>query len=304
MRSKFLLFFLFCTSLILSASQLLDLYHKNYGMIERTVLVFDQLPKYIIEENADNVRLTIFKTSIKPEIKSFPVKEDRVITCYEISPLAGDLIITLKLNRESFLSASPAYRLENFHLKEQAWKLVLDIFLITDPVSAGEHQAYADFFRIVGFRDRAAAHLALADSLRQSAELIIPASASDTAPDTIPSTRPEAEERLDKISIRQRFAMLNDQFRRINPLFWLLPLLIILIIVLLIILRARTNQVKPLPGSRSYRSHEGFGSPELQRKIALILKKKGWELEDIAREMMLKTEDVKSLLKKNQSSDD
>ncbi|MBN1949189.1 MAG: hypothetical protein JW784_05560, partial [Candidatus Cloacimonetes bacterium] len=72
----------------------------------------------------------------------------------------------------------------------------------------------------------------------------------------------------------------------------------------LIISRHHLHQEKRLPGRKSYRSYDGFGSLELQRKIAMLLRNKGWKDDDIAREMMLKPEDVRTLLKKNHSSDD
>jgi hypothetical protein len=58
MRKVFILSLLMVIS-FLNASYLVDVYHRDYGVIDRTVLVFDTKPQYKIFTNESNIQINL-----------------------------------------------------------------------------------------------------------------------------------------------------------------------------------------------------------------------------------------------------
>ena len=61
------MFFIF-NLVLLPGLQLNKFYHKNYGIADRTVFVFDYEPSYFLEETEDSIILLISRSSLSSDI--------------------------------------------------------------------------------------------------------------------------------------------------------------------------------------------------------------------------------------------
>ena len=146
---------LFClipaTQLIGQASHILtDLYHRDYDLINRTVIVLSNKPDYTLEQRVANRQIVVTMEATAPR-DNLPLYRRLVSPVLESFSLAagddGALILTINTRER--------YHLDYFELTGAEYRLVLDIYNREVPVTDQEKFAFAKFYYTVGNTARA-----------------------------------------------------------------------------------------------------------------------------------------------------
>ncbi|MBN2461167.1 MAG: hypothetical protein JXB60_06120 [Candidatus Cloacimonetes bacterium] len=308
MRKSGTIILLFLISFyLLTAANFNKIYHRDYGEIDRTVLVFDQKPIYSIIENQYNIQIEVLNCAKNESVQNQKLTDSNLLQSFTFYPYDNNLIITIALN-ESFLSKKQTkYYLESLELEREEFKLVLDIFSTRNPRTIAEHQSFANFYNTVGFTQKAKEHLQAIEKLRTSDVKTPPAVdkvTDDKEQQEQPITPEETEKQIQKTesnvprTSRNIFNRLVDKLTHLNVYTGIIILVIlVLIIFLMIFLLNRKPATKTPVRKTTYRSTDGFGDEDFRKKMVAKLAENGWENEAIAKEMNIKVEEVARILK-------
>ncbi|MBT5420732.1 MAG: hypothetical protein HOK80_07555, partial [Candidatus Cloacimonetes bacterium] len=130
MRRTFILFFLIFISL-LNANYLIDVYHKDYGVIDRTVLVFDTRPDYEILKHESDLQINLSGCRKDASLRESNITNSKVITGLNYLVTKDKVSVSIGINTSQLLITGEIYKVEGMELQGDVFKLVLDIFIST-----------------------------------------------------------------------------------------------------------------------------------------------------------------------------
>jgi tetratricopeptide (TPR) repeat protein len=129
---------------------LTDVYQKDYDLINRTVLVLNSKPNYIIEQQAGNrkIVITLEQTNRSSKLNTSFEFVSPVLESIKISDGGGGrLIVTI--------STKQSYHLEYFDLAGEEHKIVFDIYNKKTPATDWEKLVFSKFYFTVGASNKA-----------------------------------------------------------------------------------------------------------------------------------------------------
>ncbi|MBC8385151.1 MAG: hypothetical protein H8E57_06495 [Candidatus Cloacimonetes bacterium] len=315
-KSIIFLIFILMSALLIS-NTLIDVYHHDYGFINRTVLVFDSKTQYNIIENRSDIQININDCRKAEKIQGFQYKDSKV--------LENAKIITNSDNIMVILSTDSSYYLDHFNFTRDKFKLVLDIFKINNPKTYDEHKSFAEFYKTVGNQKLAEHHLNILkkmdkqETLKKPVEKInkpIPKKEEEKIVKEQPKKeQPEIEKTSEKPEIekpekkdkKKSEISKSGKDKITDPTaiedeknsFSILLLIIIIVVVCAVVIYLVINKLRKEEHSAeeiSFSSNTGFGSKDFRKKMVSKLTEKGWEIQEIARELNLSEEEVRSIL--------
>ena len=288
----------------LHCTKLINLYHQNYKEIDRTVLVFDKKPHYSIIKNPSDIQIFVSNCLIKDNIKNIRLRNNNVLKSFKIQRKKNQTTIIIRLNKSNQTAKDRTYNLESFEVKGKNYKLILDIFNILEPKTIDEHLIYANFYKSVGFLNKANKHLKIADSLKAPEDIFIEQikveEIEEKEEESFEITQEPPQELTDeeikqKTPLSEIISYIQKLVKNINlknslPFIIIILVIIVVIMIILNIKRPKTKQKRSL-----YHSTEGFGSYEFKKRMITKLSGQGWQDEEIAKEMKLTKEQVKKI---------
>jgi hypothetical protein len=285
----------------LQCIKLINLYHQNYEEIDRTVLVFDKKPHYSIIKNPSDIQILVSNCLIKDNIKNIRLRNNNVLKSLKIQRKKNQTTIIIRLNISNQTAKDRTYNLESFEVKEKNYKLILDIFNILEPKTIDEHLSYANFYKSVGFLNKANKHLKIAESLKAPQDIFIEQIKVEEIEDEASEITQKPSQELIDEEIKQKtpfseiMSYIQKLVKRINlknslPFLIIILVIIVVIMIILNIKRPKTKQKRSL-----HHTTEGFGSYEFKKKMISKLSEQGWQDEEIAKEMKLTEEQVKNI---------
>jgi len=299
-RFLFVIFMILIIHSILFATVFNKIYHKDYGEVDRIVLVFNEKPDFNIIENNANIQIEILNCTKAVNIKDQSIDDSNILKNFTFYQYDNNLIITIALDQEFFLLKGSEYNLEKLELPGEIYKLVLDIFSTSEPKTIKEHEGFADFFNSVGFSKRAKFHLQEAEKLKTqnlSSKKQTPPPVDRDLQKTEKTDEDQPKKDIPKTKKKNFFKSILESLRKLDTTISIIILLIliIIIIILIVILNKKTSGSKTT--KIGYRTTEGFGDEEFRKKMVLKLAESGWKNEAIAKELNIKTEEVNKILK-------
>ncbi len=281
--------------------KLINLYHQNYKEIDRTVLVFDKKPHYSIIKNPSDIQILVSNCLIKDNIKNIRLRNNNVLKSLKIQRKKNQTTIIIRLNISNQTAKDRTYNLESFEVKGKNYKLILDIFNILEPKTIDEHLSYANFYKSVGFLNKANKHLKIAESLKAPQDVFIEQIKVEEIEDEASEITQKPSQELIDEEIKQKtpfseiMSYIQKLVKRINlknslPFLIIILVIIVVIMIILNIKRPKTKQKRSL-----HHTTEGFGSYEFKKKMISKLSEQGWQDEEIAKEMKLTEEQVKNI---------
>ena len=277
---KFLLLFLSIFSSFVYANSLKDVYHKNYGIIDRTVLVFEERPDYSIIEEYKKIKIVLSSDCEKTAIlQNTQIPDNPVLESFDFRKENSNLIFSI--------STDSTYFLKFFTLKEKGkFKVVLDIFLKKEPKTIKDFLNFADFYQTVGYKKKGEKYLAMAENLK------IRKAKEDSLINI--------QKQINSQRIIERQKWIEKQKKILKTLkiqVFFLGFSILVALILLILAFPKKKKSEPEVTEYNYRSTDGFGSLKFRKKMVHKLSEHKWEVEEIARELNLTNEEVKRLQK-------
>ena len=280
----FLVFFLSFVSLI-NASFLIDVYHKDYGYIDRTVLVFDSKPNYSVLKHQDDIQINIMNCRKDATIQNIQIPNSNVLKAFDFLISKDKVMVVITINQTQQLISGEPYNVELYELSGDFFKLVLDVFAINNPKTLDEVRSFADFYQTIGKTELADEYYTIASDMKTIQQ-------TQTVSDSVIKTQKPKNKFKKTLQIPSFLENLKN-ILSINIII-ILAVGIIFIIVLIVIISKVVKKKEPKSDfeDKSQRSTRGFGDNEFQKKMVLKLAEQDWESEAIAMELNLPLDDV------------
>lgn len=275
---RYLFFAVFFSCILLQGISLTDAYHRDYGVIDRVVLVFDSAPKYTIDQLQNVLFVEVFDATAKPGINLDYSGSDKLIQNFIYKQTDQGITISI--------AATQIGRVSSFDFSQtDLHKLVIDIFTLGAPRTQPEATSFACFFRTVGYADSASHYDALAASL----------------PDSLPhpAPAPVKQDTAEQITQPNPTTTSTQSQKQRSSLSWLIPVLMVICggaiffaLWALTRMKNKRNGAKP----SCMRNRDGFAPRELLELMVKDLHAHGWETQAIADEMQVELEVIKQIL--------
>jgi hypothetical protein len=264
---------LFVFHTLFAVTQLKQVYFQDYDLINRIVFVFSEKPNMNISQNDKVIEISLPEAMKLQDIKNFRTSQNKVFSGIEyltqngiIAQIVTDTISTYKYFR---------------YQDEQDYKLVLDIYRISQPRTMDEYEIFIRFYQRVGYQKKAVAFESKLDSLRQLPSNIILNEEKEIAdPDFSDLTN----------------SILSHSITQPHPntaVYYLLVFYTLVLLQLIIFFKlGRTFKRKPSESSN------GLGDEEIEAELTAMLYDEEWPLNTISRELWISPARVKAYLKK------
>ncbi len=290
MRRTLIVIFLVLISL-LNANFLIDVYHKDYGVIDRTVLVFDTKPDYEILKHESDLQINLPGCRKDASLQEISINNSKVITGFDYVISEEKVMVMININTSQLLVTGEIYKVEGMELQGNVFKLVLDIFIATEPQTLSELTSYASFYEKTGEVKLAEEYknkvLGIHNELKNQQETTDTKSMQATA-------KKESVNVTEKIkSVVQNISSKLD-LKIVGFAIGVLILLIIVIFLIVKLLRKKTSAFDM--DDDSIRPTDGFADSAYLEKVAKKLSAKNWEIEEIAKELDLPLEKVQRII--------
>ncbi|MDP8200763.1 MAG: hypothetical protein P9M11_01320 [Candidatus Tenebribacter burtonii] len=286
MRKVFILSLLMVIS-FLNASYLVDVYHRDYGVIDRTVLVFDTKPQYKIFTNESNIQINLQECRKNISLKKLAIPNSKVLTSYDYIASEDQVTAMIDINISRLPVTSETYKVNIMELQEDVFKLVLDIFILANPQSLFELTSYASFYKTTGYFKLAEEYEKLVvnfkDKIKQQENA------------TVQSKQIVNSKKQTKViyiiqSLIQKF---NTEFT-FKIVGIALVSLFLLFVVIFILSPKKASKIDL--NKKLIRPTDGFADDTFMEKVARKLAAKDWKVEEIAKELELPLEKVKKII--------
>ncbi len=280
----FLVFFLSFVSLI-NASFLIDVYHKDYGYVLRTVLVFDSKPNYSVLKHQDDIQINIMNCRKDATIQNIQIPNSNVLKAFDFLVSKDKVMVVLSINQTLQLISGEPYKVELYELSGELFKLVLDVFAIKNPKTLEEVNSFANFYKTMGKTELAEEYYTIALDMKTVQQ-------TQTINDS--TIKIQEQKNFFKKTL-QSLTYIESLKNTLNiKIVIILAAGIVFIIILIVIISKVAKKKTPKSDfeDKSQRSTRGFGDNDFQKKMILKLVAQEWESEAIAKELNLALDDV------------
>lgn len=287
MKRTFILFFLVLISL-LNASFLIDVYHKDYGVITRTVLVFNTKPQYEILKHESDIQIDLQNCRKDVSLQKLNIANSKVITGFDYQISEDEVMVKININTSQLLITGDIYKVDGIELQGEVFKLVLDIFILINPQSLSELTSYVNFYETTG-------DIKLADKYNQ---LIteLHGQTKDEQKETIAQTVTTKKQNKIIMKLESLIDKINPKLsiKIIGVALGAIILLVIFIFLIIKLSRKKTSAFEKY--DYSLRPKDGFADSAYLEKVAKELADKNWGIEEIAKELELPLEEVQKII--------
>jgi hypothetical protein len=286
MKRTFILILLLLISL-LNANSLIDVYHKDYGVIDRTVLVFDTKPKYEIFKHESDIQINLLECRKDASIQKLDINNNKVITGFDNLVSEDKVMFIININATQLLVTGEIYEVERMELQGDVFKLVFDIFISTNPQSLFELTSYASFYKTIGNLELANEYnnkvLKFHNKLKTQQKI----TETITKRESIKVTTNKL-----KISVQKLTSKLNIKLIGIILSTIILLAIIIFLIYKLIYKKAAASD----KDKNNLRPTDGFADSTYLEEVAKKLAAKNWKVEEIAKELEISLEEAQKFI--------
>ncbi|MCF7858285.1 MAG: hypothetical protein K9N07_03025 [Candidatus Cloacimonetes bacterium] len=274
----------------LNASYLIDLYHKDYGVIDRTVLVFDTKPDYEILKHESDIQININNCRKDASLKSINLTNSKVLTGINYLVSKDKVMVMLDINTTQLLISGEIYKVDGMELKSDLFKLVLDIFIATNPQSLSDLTSYSNFYTAIGNKE-------LADQYNQKIAILNEKLKDQVPIDEVANVQTPkkkiSSDLLKKTKIFLKEFSSKFDYKLVGILFAGIILLVV-VIILIVKFSKKGNDIDK--NSDSLRSTSGFAEMDYLEKIVKSLADQDWDFEEIAKEVELPVDEVQRII--------
>ncbi|MDP8203325.1 MAG: hypothetical protein P9L95_02195 [Candidatus Tenebribacter mawsonii] len=290
MRRTFILIFLVFVS-FLNANYLIDVYHKDYGVIDRTVLVFDTRPDYEILKHESDIQINLAGCRKDASLQKLDMPDNKVITGLNYWVTTDKVMVMININTSQLIVTGEIYKVEGMELQGDVFKLVLDIFISTDPQTLSELTSYASFYETIG--DAKLAEEYNNKVLRLRNELKSQQKTADSKPAQAVTKRESVKvAEIVKSDLQNIVSKLNFKLIGIVVI-----ALILLVVVIFLIIKLFRKKISAFKGNDdNLRPSDGFADMNYLENLAKDLAAKDWEAEEIAKELELPIETIQRII--------
>ena len=281
MKKIVLLIILFYT--FLNATELKQVYYKDYQFINRMVFVFSDQCVVSLSQQNNILTIEIPEATKNIAVKPFRAKKNEVldhVNYYENGKLS------IYVHTDSI----PSFKYFRYW-DEENYKLVVDLYNIIEPVTKEECEAFLRFYKVVGYSSKAlqVQRKLLQIAKRESLDVIAKKETTLVVQEEI--TLPERVSNSDLPITVTEISQTS-----ISNYYYVAVLVVLLILLIIIIFRMNKKYDKPISPKGLIC---GLGNENLEREIALELYKNQWKTPEISREINVSEKKIKEWIKES-----
>ena len=280
---KTVIFIVFiCIAISLNANVFIDMYSKNYGKIDRCILVFDSKPKYRIIENDYDIQLNISNCKKDIDIRNLNFSDNEVIESYDYYSTEDKVMVIITIDQSHDLQTNIKYRLDVFEDEGTYFRLILDIFATNTPKTYQDYVGFATYYEETNRSEMARPYREMVQKLET-----------------------EMPELVQQLKVEQQPSESKSIMQVI-----LTPSRIILVMIGLLLLAALIYLFHHFRKSKEIEEDEkeeeekiinlrelnGFGSESFRKTIINKLKEYAWDEDSIAKQMEMKPDKIYQIL--------
>jgi hypothetical protein len=270
MKKTVLILIFIYVSVSLSANVFIDMYHKNYVKIDRTVLVFDSKPKYRIIENDYDIQLNISNCKKDINIQNLSFSNNDVIESYDYYSTEDKVMVIITIDQSHDLETNIKYRLDVFEDESTYFRLILDVFATNTPKTYHDYVGFAAYYEETNRPEMAMPYREMVHKLEA-----------------------EMPELAQQPVVEQQVVESKNIFQTIiTPGRIVLILIVLLLLAALIYLVHHFRKPQEIEEFGSLRELAGFGSNSFRKSIIDKLKEYAWNEKSIALEMEIEPDNV------------
>jgi len=290
MKRTFILLCLIFASL-LNANFLIDVYHKDYGIIDRTVLVFDSRPNYEILKHESDLQINLPGCRKDASVQKINIPNSKVITGFDYQVTPDKVVVLVNINTSEMLVSGEIYKVEGMELQADVFKLVLDIFLTANPQTLSELTSYVNFYEKTGEEELAEEYNNKVVELHNKLK-----AQQDQNKATQKQKVDKKETDRVKEKVRSDFQKLTSKlnFKLIGIILGAIILLLIVVFLIIKLSQKKTSAFEA--DSDSLRPTDGFADIKYLENLAKDLAAKDWNVDEIAKELELPLETVQRII--------
>ncbi len=285
MKKKYFLFVFFTISLLLNANIFIDMYHKDYSMIDRTVLIFDSKPNYEIFRNEEEIQINISNCSKDANIINRKFYNSNVLTAFDYLVTKNKIMVIITINSSQKLVSGDTYHYEVMEVKDDLFKIVIDIFITKNPKAINELESFASFYSATGNTELADKYNQIAKDLKENLVVTQPVIIKQDSVQL--SSQPNY-----KTNIKSIIQFLKENLDTKLTILICIGILLIAVVIFLISFLLKKKQVVPDIEEASLRPLSGFGTDEFRKNMISKLSENGWNADAIAQELDLPENNV------------
>ncbi len=285
MKKKFFLFVFFTITLLLNANIFIDMYHKDYGMIDRTVLIFNSKPNYNIFRNEEEIQINISNCSKDANIINRKFYDSNVLTAYDYLVTKNKITVIITINSSQKLVSGDTYNYEVMEVKDDLFKIVIDIFITKNPKAISELESFASFYNATGNTELADKYNKIAKDMKENLVVTQPVT-------TIQDSVQVLSQSNYKKKINLIIQFLKENLDTKLTILICIGIFLIAVVIFLISFLLKKKQVIPDIEETSLRPLSGFGTDEFRKNMISKLSEKGWNTDAIAQELDLPENNV------------
>lgn len=257
----------------------IDMYHKDYGIIDRSILVFSQKPNYKIIQNENDLQLNIVNCKKDINIQNTRFPNSSVIESFDYYSTEDKVMVIISINREQQLMVGEKYKLEVEEVDDDVFRLILDIYATKKPSTYQHYTSFAYFYDATGKPELAKPYREMAEKLK-----------SEMTPEELADLERSSSDNLQQGTFTPTRKAIGGMAGFLTPS--RIILIIIAILLMVAIIYTVSLVAKPKAETQDFsesslRLSNGFGSEIFQREMIYKLEKNFWGVEEIAKELEL-----------------
>jgi len=301
MNKKFIFVFFLAIFTFLHSAVLLDYYHRDYQVANRSVLVFDKKPEFNISKNENHIIIKVQNGKKDYDVESLQTPKNHLLKAITYSQKDNDLLIDFELH--TFKGIVPVFDKMEFSENKNKYKVVMDFIITQSPENEEEALALAKFYKLTG-RSKKAENIL---SAFENRKIETPKQVIKEKPEIVEEKPEIAKEKQITKPVKTPDVQTTKKTKpkpgflsvfQVLPLYsYLLVILGIILIILTIRILLRKRKITSHIADKNQFSVGGFGTENMQIIAANKLAEYGWSNENIAKELYLTPQKVKELLK-------
>jgi hypothetical protein len=252
------------------------MYHKDYGIIDRSILVFSQKPDYKIIENENDIQLNIVNCRKDINIQNVRFPNSAVIESFDYYSTEDKVMVIISINRSHQLVIGEKYKLEVEEINDEVFRLILDIYATKKPTTYEHYNSFAYFYEATGQPELAKPYRDMAEKIK-----------SEMTPEELAALENNnlAQQQGNLTPTRKAIGGLSGFLTPSRIILIIIAILLIVAIIYTISLIIKPKEEVPDFSQSSLRLVNGFGSENFKREMIYKLEKHFWGVEEIAKEL-------------------
>lgn len=283
----------FMTFLMANATLMQRVYHKDYGVIDRTVLVFNRALDFKIDHKENVVEILLPNCSRDETLVSNQIfTNSNVLKSFTYRQDGNNLLMTILLNDNYTTAHQSEFSVEYLSYTPDVYKVALDIFATQNPVSHEELLSFVNFYTTIDQKVKA-------NKYKEILTAKIEQDKQNSAEKIALSGKPETQKIPQKSAEDEAVSLKNSKNKsQANIKRYFIPVMIFILVALLIWLIVHILKQGKKVENTTQTEIEPVGREEFRSRVIRKLLDHDWNKRVISLELKVPISEIEEVEKR------